>query len=78
MPKKVVKENFSGQRETKCRKAGHQYYFASFKGIISNNGRKTFHVTELMASGKAVGTPGKLAVPLSVLLRWGHNPLLLT
>ena len=28
-----------------------------------------------MASGKAVGIPGKLAVPLSALLRWGHNPL---
>ena len=30
-------------------------------------------MTELTASGKAVGTSGKLAAPPSVLLRWGHK-----
>lgn len=50
----------------------HQHYFISFKGIIANN-KDSFHVTELTASGKAVGTSGKLAVPPSVLLRWEHK-----
>ena len=39
---------------------------------MSNN-KDSFHVTELTASGKAVGTSGKLAAPPSVLLRWGHK-----
>ena len=70
--RKSCRRELQWPKENKVQENRHQHYFISFKGIIANN-KDSFHVTELTASGKAVGTSGKLAVPPSVLLRWEHK-----